>query len=243
MFKFIQVLGVGTILTFSPTSVSPAIEVLDWNLGTAVELPSGGTAADGSNTPINPYIETEMAVLGISSASTSRSYAWSNSEAQILATASLAAAGSGGSPAMLAAGSAGTIFITSSSDLQLTIDASFSHALGPGDREAVLEVFVGKLNPMPPPPGTTLFQSVQFALPIIGHPPSGTFVLQHEMLLPAGDTYVFGYLMELRSFGGSATVLSYGNGHANFSLVVPEPASAALIVAAMPMALRRRRRD
>ncbi len=236
-------LVVNCAIFLSVANPATAIEVLDWNLGTAVEQSPGGTAGDGSNTPVNPYIETELAVLGISSASTARYYAWSDTGAEFLATANLAAAGSGGGTAMASAASGAAIFITSSGDLHLTIDASFSYALGPGDRTADLQVLVFKQNPIPPPPSTPLFYGLQRAQPIFGDPPNGMFVVQHELFLPAGETYVLGYLMELRSFGGSPEVLSLGSGHVNFSLVVvPDPATCALLAPAMLLALRRRRR-
>ncbi len=240
MKSLIRILGFAVSLSLMPTAASPAIEVIDWNLTSSVGQSPGGSAGDGSNTPQNPYLETELAAFGISSASTIRNYAWSDSEAQFLATANLAAAGSGGGTAMVSANSTAGIFVYASTDLLLETDVSFSYDLAPGDLEARLIVSVYKLNPGPP--HVPLVRSEHIALPIVGHPPTGTFDVQHAMLLPSNESYYFSYVMMLWSYSGSPEVLSLGSGHANFSLVVvPDPATGALLAPAMLLAFRRRR--
>lgn len=129
------------------------------------------------------------------------------------------------------------MFVSSTSDLLLNIDAFYSYALGPGDRVAELRLNVFRVGP-----NQLLYYSYHEAQPILGHPPTGSFTVQHEMILPAGITYNISYQMQLWSFGGSPDVLSYGNGHANFYLqAVPDPATGALLAPAALFVFRRRR--
>lgn len=209
-----------------------SINVEDWALTTSVGSSPGGSDGDFSGTPQNPYQATQSAVLGISTSVTVLEYRWTSVEGHFLATAAHAAAGH---PNILTSASGGVIWFSSASDQLITIDGSYTYDLGPGDRTAELEVHVAKTDPT-----VILYSFDEIALPIIGEPANGTFAFNEAMLLPAGETYRVSYIMQLRSFGGSPDVLSFGDGHVNFHLaVVPECSTLALLLAGLSLACRR----
>jgi hypothetical protein len=78
-----------------------------------------------------------------------------------------------------------------------------------------------------------------------GNPTSGTFSTQGDIIMPAGETWVMRYSMELHTWGDTTGYLATGSGFVNFQ-IIPEPSTATLLLlplAALACHRRPRRRS
>ncbi len=227
------------VLLWGPL-VASAAEILtipQWEVGAGVfDSLTDESDSQISVVVVNPLQIVFDAQLGASTATASLDYAWQPD------------AGAGtfrldgvleaqGSAQRFSSAAGGAVWVQGSVDLILGIDASFSYFMPPGDREAHLNFVVLTVNP-----SSVVYANEQRALRMIGDPPTGTFMIDDQILLSAGSIFRLRHDMSLINFGGSPDLLSTGNGYINFTLEpVPEPSSACLAACGLALLLRKRR--
>ncbi len=215
-------------------SASANVDVSSWVVYAYVYNGANGQdSIVGYNQVMNPFQASHTAMLGISYATGTYDFAWSADGGSFNVGSSNGAAGN---PINLFSSSSGNIILTTTSAYLLDVDALYNFHLLGGDRQALLNVFVGD--------GTTgqfLFYGTWISAPITGDPAIGSFAVQLTFQLQEGHTYGLGYTMAIDSYSGSPSVLATGDGFINFTFTpIPEPASAALLALGLPWLLRRR---
>jgi len=213
------------------------ISIDAWTLRATVGI-GNGIDSRVNTTVENPLSDFQLASLQSSTATSSYAASWDSAGfLDFLVEGEHAGQGTPGTIGF--ARSTGSIELIPAVDSTLVIDASYQFDLGSGDREAELTTRLAG----GPAPGSVIHFLFQHALPIAGDPPTGTFTVNESFPLAAGATYFLNYTMALRSFGGSPSSLSLGDGYVHFSIApVCEPTTCLLLLAAAPVLLRRRRR-
>jgi len=231
------VMSWGILLSFAGTGTAAEINVTAWEVGASVEVATV-RMSQTSFFPSNNFADTFFASVSSSTAFSSVSASWDAAGFfDFLVEGEHAAQGTPG--AIGFARSMGSIELIPAVDSTLVIDASYQFDLGSGDREAELTTRLAG----GPAPGSVIHFLFQHALPIAGDAPNGTFTVTESFPLAAGETYFLNYTMALKSFGGSPSSLSLGDGFVHFSITpVCEPTTCLLLLAAAPVLLRRPRR-
>ncbi len=214
------------------------VDVLEWTLRTSTQVGNGNDARIVT-VLANPLLGNYLAGIGNSTADSTIDANWDVAGFfDFFLTGEYVDQGSSTDLSGYSR-SSGSIWFIPAVDSTLTIAAEFNYDLGNGDRRAELRTSVGG-GPAPP---SILLSRSRLAIPIGGSPSEGTFTINDSVPLLAGETYVFGYGLELSSHGGSPTSLSMGDGFFHATITpVPEPTTALLllIVAASVVARRRR---
>jgi hypothetical protein len=180
------------------------------------------------------FAEEHEAELGISSAFASYMISYDANSFDFRSTVSLAAQGS---PPLLFSACEGVIRVTTDEPLLLSAESSFTYSLPSGHRRATYILTAGA-------DGTAYISGFGGADTGFGDPPVGTVEVDDgPILVPGNTTYLLRYTMSLDSLGGDPTVLSHGDGHVHFHLeTAPEPMTAGLVLASIPLFARRRAR-
>ena len=233
LYRWLSFTFLAHLLSSPSALIASDINVESWFLGTRVDYSATGQqSGQVSAVVMNPFEADHLGAIENSTAQTQLSFYWnSQGHASFLIEAQHAAAGS---PPIIEVTSSGNIWLTPSVESILTLDAVYDYALGSGNRRLDFNLAaVGGGGGI----------GVQHVIsPIFGDPPVGQLVFHDELLLQPGIEYTLQYFIRHLSVSGSADSLSTGNGSVQFSIVpVPEPATALLVLAAAPIALRRRR--
>ena len=125
----------------------------------------------------------------------------------------------------------GSISITPTEDLWLSIQGSYSYDLH-GWMSSDFDVWVGD-----PVSHVDLFNQPQTYDTIDGPPYYGTFYVNTDLVLPAGTTWVLGYLMRTFAEPGSGNLSGTGSGSLTFE-VTPEPTTLTLLLPLLFMVFR-----
>lgn len=227
----------GALLGGNHRASAAAVDVLDWDLGTGIRLDDVGNQTILRTTVQNPFVDTVNVLVSNSTAQSIYDVCWdaAGNFDFLIETEQSEQGNSLGYTTSI-----GSIQFIMPADSLLTLDAEFNYALGNGDREAYLRGAVYQT-------GVGFVELIEdFAIPIVGDSPTGTFAEQAVVPLDGGVEYELGYWFELDSYGGSPTSLSHGDGHMSFHIEpVPEPATGLLLVfaVAMPVFIRRSRHD
>ena len=132
---------------------------------------------------------------------------------------------------------AGGIHFTANADLLLSVDAAYPYHLDGPELFAQLLFEVTQVSNDPVDP---LFSAVRRDDTFINYPASGTFVIQGQAIIPAGQTYILSYDRGISAWADSGAIAD-GSGYIHFTLQsVPEPAVLGLLALGGAMIRRRR---
>jgi len=207
----------------------------EWSFASGVyDGATGEHDFQGFITVQNPFQASHSAVVGGSTATTTYDFAWAEQFGSLLIQASHETEGveSGDMESF----SSGFIWITPSEDILLTIDAAYSYDLPDDPMTARLETFVTNADSP-----VSLFDELVGYDTGLGVPASGTLTINGDVILPAGETWVFGYSMEIDTFSGTGSAVGTSSGHISLT-ITPEPTTASLLALGAFMLLRRGRR-
>ncbi len=211
-----------------------------WNLRSRVDASGVGSAIDGTNTVQNPFHKLDHAELTLpggatSTADTEYHAAWDAAGFfHFLAEGQHAAAGHNG----LFSRSTGVVFFTPRVDSILSLNLLYNYALGNGDREAFVSLTVAQEASI------ALLLYTERRLTLLGQNTGQIAYEPDEIPLFANVPYAVQYRLEIESFSGSPSVLSTGNGSVQFTVTpIPEPATLSLILPALLLIRRTRRRS
>ena len=133
--------------------------------------------------------------------------------------------------------SSSQVFVVADEDLRVTIDGSMTYAHTPGDDTGIdfgISVRDTSTNEF-------LFQESQCGGNLYLLPAAGTLPIAGEAILSAGTIYRLSFTVDARNTGDlPPTGIFDANGFVHFSVepLIPEPATACLLMAAAPMVLR-----
>jgi hypothetical protein len=212
--------------------------ILDsWNLVVgAYDLGSGGSATSSftasSGWPSSPFHGSHSVGLGQSTAQAEYNFAWGVAFGQFLIQASHQAHQGGGDIVM--ALSNGEIKFTPTEDMIFSVDALYSYHLPVADTSVYFSVTLQDTQT-----GVYSYNYLE-SDEYIGMPIDNTFSDSGSGMMLAGHPYTLSYLMR-PSASGSSGQSATGSGHVDFTFqVVPEPATAILLVCCTLAVLRRR---
>jgi len=228
-------------LAMAPANQAHAagLTIQDWSLGAQVNTwPPGATETTASFEPETPFQTTHLATLDSSWTQADYAIAYSGTLGSFLIESTQNALGGPfGTSATTQA--SGAVFFTTDAPLSISVDAEYTYDLPPVSMFAQL-AFVVRLAD---DPTVVVFGSSQSDNSFTGEGAAGTFTLSETTVLPAGQAYLLRYDMEISTSGGSIITFGTGAGHVDFTMeVLPEPATAMLLLCALPL-LRHRRRN
>ncbi len=232
-------LGAVPLLAATPPADGAALTIQDWSLATQVNTwPPGATETAASFAPTTPFQTTHFSTLDSSWSQADYDITYSSTFGSFLIESSQNALGGPfGSSAHTKA--VGTLFVTADAPLAISVDASYTYALPPVTMNAQLRFVVRPLDD----PEVVLFGSSQSDHSFTGEAASGILTLNDSAVLPGGLTYMIQYEMHVSTGGGPITTFGTGDGYINFTMeVLPEPATAALLICTLPLLWHRRRR-
>ncbi len=214
----------------------------DWVIGVRVHDFSTGMVQTAAFLDVmNPFQDAHAVSLGVppavSAASAAYDFAWS----EFKGTGSFHAEGSqqavGVASSTLFSRSSGTILVTTTSDLLVGIDATYSYDLPPDSMLTILNVDIIRQDP-----AGAIYSESRVDDTFLGSPASGIFTINDQVLLPGGNTYSLNYRMLIQSFAGATGVIGTGSGTVDFQLI-PEPSTLWLAVPGGLLLLLRGRRQ
>ena len=172
--------------------------------------------------------------LGASQSSADVDLAWASSFAAFLMQSRQQAAGQ--ASGFVRTSASGTIWITSSEDLLLSIDASWTFDLPAWQMGSSLGVGVAAVgSPVP------LFSESVYGQPEWPGGLSDTITISGQVVLPAGQTWIIGYGMELQTERETQGLMATGSGYVDLQ-ITPEPATALPLALTLCAMSRRRHR-
>ena len=211
-------------------------QIDEWFLGTVVrDFTSGASDGEVSGIVQNGFMESHFASLppnGLTFAETSFGFSWTDRGfGDFLIQASHAAENLDN----LRTQSSGNIIFTTTVDLRMDIDASYTYDVG--DKMVRLNFNIIQQDPV-----EILFAASERGGAAVFEPPAGTLTIQQDdLLVPAGHTYAINYLIDIITFGDPPDTIGTGSGFIHFSIEpVPEP-STLFLVAVGSLGLSRRR--
>ncbi|MFQ5502454.1 MAG: PEP-CTERM sorting domain-containing protein [Phycisphaerae bacterium] len=190
--------------------------------------------SQGSFTVENPFLASQFASVGVSTAATNYDIAWSESSGAFLIDG--AHQTEDVSSSTLFSRSSGGIIMSASQDLTINLDASYTYSAPSVGFFVRLSISIINLDQ-----SEIVFDDNVDGGPHVLGPPNGTLVIQGDALLPAGSTYTISYQMRLQSFAGGSNAIATGDGHVNMLIeTVPEPSTLSLLVIGLLVTRRRR---
>jgi len=220
-------------------AMSGALTIDDWVLGVLVDT-SPGDAHETRlfSQPSSPFELSHEATVAPSTSSASYNIEYSQTFGQFLIESSQTALG-GPFGTSATAKAAGTIWLTADAPIAVSVDASYTYDLPPVSMFAQLRFVVRLLDD----PEVIFLGGSQSDDSWTGEGAAGTLTMDDSTILPAGLTYMIQYNMKVTTFGGPQNAIGTGDGYIDFTLqAVPEPATAILLLCALPL-LRHRRRE
>lgn len=204
-----------------------------WSVGAAVAGEFPYSDGDSSNIVSNPFVESFQAIDRASSATASFNFSWNDSSGDFLLDGSLRCVAQNlppfpGATGDESCGANGGIYFTTTADLLMTVDAAFDYNLAGPNLFALIDfnVYPESTNK----PKDPIFVSGVHDDTYTHYPAAGTLRITGQAIVPAGQTYIFGfrqYLSADRNTGAIAT----GDGYLHFTLqTIPEPATSALLI-------------
>jgi hypothetical protein len=221
-----------------PFAARGSLIVSQWQLSTGVQDSSGiSVIQDGAGSAVveNPFQASFDAAVGPNTATTSYDFSWSGDTGSFDVTTTQRA-----ETFRVRTISSGLMFISPTTDLRMTIDASLDYASPPGDLANVffrMTVFEEGTPSVP-----VFFENLDGGNLTL-EPAVGTLAFSGDVVLPAGAIYSIQFTA--RNDNGAdnnptGPITSSGFIHFAFQ-PVPEPATAWLITLGA-IAVRRRRR-
>lgn len=207
-----------------------SISVNSW----ALNLGVGGTGA-AFQTVQTPFINSHSAQYGNSSVLGSYNIVFDAASFDFQMTAHLTCQGD---PFFFRSSATGSLSLSTTEPLTVSVSDTYHYALAPGDRESEYTVRVLRSGPV------YFFNAGGGAMPVFGDPAIGQFSDHADsILLPGNASYTFGYSFALNSNTGSPTQLSQADATVHFHIeTVPEPVTMIFLACAAPFIARRLRR-
>lgn len=222
------------VLATCPAQHANASLVFSWSISNSVRAPGGNGPVNWFNQAHFPFNETSNLTYQNSMSNVTYDFIRNPSFVDFDLTADLTGQGS---PPIFTSSASGLVTFTTTEPVLISVDASFTYNLAPGDRRAEFGIIAGDAN-------GPVFQKSYSSEPIFGDPNSGTWTIHADSLyVPPGHTGGFNYSFGLSAYSGSPDLLSTGHGTLNVHIDrnVPEPATITLLALAAPLVLHRRR--
>ncbi len=226
-----------TFLAGGPRASAERFTIEDWILSTRVDNAFAGMSDNETSfRPQNPFNESHSVTIGMSFATTTYDFAWDELFGDFLIQGSHEAEDVPEST--LFARSSGSIWISTSEDLEIAIDADYSfNAPAPGFY-ARLKIDLIDLSD-----NSVAFFDLEDGGPWALGPPVDTLSIDGNVIAPAGSTYLLGYEMSLHSFASGTDVIATGSGTAHLTLqAIPESSTMSMLALVGLLACARRRR-
>ncbi len=210
-----------------------------WDLGVSVDLfPGTERDVDGTSQLQTPLQTTHFATVPPSWASATYDIEYSQTSGRFLIESSQNALG-GPFGTSVHTQASGSFIFTVDAPIAITLDAAFDYDLPPVSMGVFLSFRLLDVDD----PETVLFGAGAADNAFTGEGASGTLAFADAAVLPGGHTYGIMYIMRISTGGGPITAFGTGDGYIDFTLqVVPEPATALLLICALPLMRHWRRR-
>jgi hypothetical protein len=212
-----------------------AFTVEQWFLDVVVQDSSTSEhVSAGFRTVQNPFQDSHSVALasGLTTAAAEYDFSWFPDYGSFGIEASLQAEDTGGFH--VGAVSRGLIYLEPTVDLTVLVSGAYSYDLPVGSLATDFSILVADAETY-----EIFFYDFQGDDTFLDPSASGTFTMEGEAVLPAGRTYLMDYTMDLDAYG-STGALATGSGWVNFQ-IIPEPATATLLLLPAAVLLLRRR--
>lgn len=220
-----------------PPVRADSFTVEQWDLGVSVYHEWPDVAGEGFLTVTNPFSAGHQVSLPSSpqtSAAAEYDISWLTNYGTFDIAGDLQLEGvAGGSE--VDASSSGFIYITTHSDLTVTVDAAYTFDLPVGMLSTKIEFFIQDVDSH-----EVFIDEYQSENTFGGQPQAGTFTMTGEAILPADRAYIIRYRMRVIDYGPSGA-LTTGSGFVNFT-ITPEPSTLALLAGFIFIVPRHRHR-
>ncbi len=205
-----------------------------WGLLVGVDAFPGPSNSHVFTDVQNPFLDSHAASIPGAQAAAEYDISWLINYGSFDIAADLQVDNAAGSSHIWAI-STGRIYITTHSELTVTVDATYTFDLPTGMLATDFSNSIVDADTHEP-----LFHDTQTENTFGGQPVAGTFNVAAEVILPANGTFFIDYDMALDNYGSSGA-LATGSGHVNFT-ITPEPGTLALLALPMLAIMRRSRR-
>jgi hypothetical protein len=206
------------------------LSVENWDLASVVIDPIT-SVGDSFQIVENPFVESHSVSIGLSTASASYDFSWSDAGGNFQIDGSQRAHDS--SNGFLRSDSTGHVIFGASQDLLFTVDAEYSYNLPTGSLAAALIVAVVD---------NVTFDELLAHSFLETFPGTGVFEVHDQIDLPAGREYRVFYHMRIDAFENTGAI-GTGDGFVHFTLQsVPEPTTLGFGLLGSVILLRRRAR-
>ncbi len=227
--------GLAVIFLCTPAAASE-FTVTQWTLGVLADPPGYDDGFSVFTTVANPFSDSHTAFVNETIASSSYDFAWDGTFGRFLIGCENQSEDLGD---WGWSKSAGTIFLSTTVDLLITIHGEYTYNLPGRYMDADMKLAVYSTDPP-----VSYFDDYQTA-DTAWHPvASGTFLSDGQTTLPAGGTYRLKYRLEVDCAGYQPGQIATGSGNVSFTIqAVPEPGTLSLALLGSMMLLRRRRQQ
>ncbi len=225
--------GLAVIVLCTPATASE-FTVTQWTLNVLADAAHTGDDFGVFTTVSNPFSDSHTAFVNETIASASYDFAWDGTFGRFLI-------GSENQSEDLGdwgrSKSAGTIYLSTTVDLLITIHGEYTYNLPGRHMEAEMQLAVISTDP-----STIYFSEHPDANTYWNPVASGTLLIDGQTTLPAGGAYRLKYWLEVDCAGYQPGQIATGSGNASFTIqAVPEPGTLSLALLGSMMLLRRRR--
>jgi len=236
----VLLLAIAVVAARPPEATAAELTIDQWALGTLVHTsPLGSHIIDASYAPVTPFQTTHLSTVPPSTALATCDIAYGQTFGRFLIESSHNALG-GPYGTSATTTTAGSVYFTADAPVAFVMSAAFTYDLPPVNMSTVLEF---RLKNVAAPPASNVFYVGDYRFSHVGEAATGTLAVSESVILPAGHSYRLDYLTRISTSGGPFDAIATGNGYVNFSLdLLPEPATATLLLCALPL-LRHRRRS
>ncbi len=231
--------AVCVVVTAASSASATSFTIDEWAMGTIVNVsPGNDRDVDGNSQAQSPFQTTHYASVPPSFVQADYDIAYSQTFGRFLIESSITALG-GPFGTSTNAEAIGTIVVSADAPLAITLDGSFNYNLPPVSMTTILSFRVVDIDdPVP-----ALFDESRWDTSWTGEGAAGTLAFNNATTLPGGHTYWITYRMSIDTGGGPQTTVGTGDGYLDFTLqIVPEPATATLLICALPLMRHWRRR-
>jgi len=223
----------------SPQADAAELTIDSWFLMARAITSPNGYDDDVSYAPVSPFQDTHYAAADSSWAQADYDSEYAQSFGRFLIGVSHSALG-GPFGTSTVTDTVGIISFTTDAPLAIVMDASFTYDLPPVNMSTGVGFQVVNIDTTP---STILFTFSESQWSNVGEPASGALTVAESVVLPAGHSYRILYTAGISTSGGPITAFATGSGHVNFTMdLLPEPATATLLLCARPLLWHRRRR-